>query len=180
MSSAKTIWIAATAVVIASGLATSASAASAAESHEAERPYEAERHCVIEVTAVQDGVLVTAPEVCFATSAEADRHAASIGAEQASSSYSAQSSGSNTIGTHYSSTSYSGSSVRVVGTTCGGGVWYATGFWNNNIESSLHHCGTSPTTFYDYSSCAGPSQSIYQATSTLGQWNNRASCVRYG
>lgn len=173
MGSTKTIWIAATAVVIASGLATGASVASATE------PHEAERHCVIEVTAVQDGVLVTAPEVCFATPAEADRHAASIGAEQTSSS-SAQSSGNNTIGTHYSSTSYSGSSVRVVGTTCNGGVWYATGFWNNNIESSLHHCGTSPTTFYDYSSCAGPSQSIYQATSSFGQWNNRASCVRYG
>ena len=173
MSSTKTIWIAASAVVIASGLAGSASAASAAE------PREAERHCVIEVTAVEDGVLVTAPEVCFATPADADHHAASIGAEQASSN-TAQSSGSNTIGTHYSSTSYSGSSVRIVGTTCNGGVWYATGFWNNNIESSLHHCGTSPTRFYDYSSCAGPSHSIYQAASTLGQWNNRASCVRYG
>ena len=179
MGSTKTIWIAATAVVIASGLAAGAPAASAAEPQEAERPHEAERHCVIEVTAVQDGVFVTAPEVCFATPAEADRHAASIGADQASSS-TAQSSGNNTIGTHYSSTSYSGSSVRVVGTTCNGGVWYATGFWNNNIESSLHHCGTSPTRFYDYSSCAGPSLSIYQAASTLGQWNNRASCVRYG
>lgn len=173
MGSTKTVWIAATAVVIASGLATGAPGASAAE------PHEADRHCVIEATAVQDGVLVTAPGVCFATPAEADRHAASIGAEQASSN-TAQSSGTNTIGTHYSSTSYSGSSVRVVGTTCNGGVWYATGFWNNNIESSLHHCGTSPTRFYDYSSCAGPSHSIYQATSSLGQWNNRASCVRYG
>lgn len=173
MSSTKTIWIAATAVVIASGLATGEAAASAAE------PHDAERHCVIAVTAVQDGVLVTAPEVCFDTPAEADRHAASVGTEPATSS-SAQSSGNNTIGTHYSSTSYSGSSVRVVGTTCNGGVWYATGFWNNNIESSLHHCGTSPTRFYDYSSCAGPSHSIYQAASTLGQWNNRASCVRYG
>lgn len=173
MSSTKTIWIAATAVVIASGLTTGGAAASAAE------PHDAERHCVIAVTAVQDGVLVTAPEVCFDTPAEADRHAASIGTGAASSS-SVQSSGNNTIGTHYSSTSYSGSSVRVVGTTCNGGVWYATGFWNNNIESSLHHCGTSPTRFYDYSSCAGPSHSIHQGASTLGQWNNRASCVRYG
>ena len=179
MGSTKTIWIAATAVIVASGLATGASAASAAESHEAERPHEVERHCVIEVTAVQGGVFVTAPEVCFATPAAADRHVASMGAKQASSS-SVQSSGSNTIGTHYSSRSYSGSSVRVVGTTCSGGVWYPTGFWNNNIESSLHHCGTSPTRFYDYSSCAGPSQSIHLAVSSLGQWNNRASCVRYG
>ncbi len=174
MSSIKTIWIAATAVVIASGLATGVPAVSAAE------PHEAERHCVIAVTAVQGGVLVTAPEVCFATLAQADSYAASLGTEKAGLSHSAQSSGANTIGTHFSSTSYRGSSVRVVGTTCSGGVWYPTGTWDNNIESSLHHCGTSPTKFYDYSSCAGPSHSIYQAASSLGQWNNRASCVRYG
>lgn len=174
MSSAKTIWIAATAVVIAGGLATGAAAAAAAE------PHEAERHCVIAVTAVQDGVLVTAPEVCFATPAQADSYAASMGTGKAGSSQSAQSSGNNTIGTHFTSTSYRGSSVRVVGTTCNGGVWYPTGTWDNNIESSLHHCGTSPTRFYDYSNCAGPSHSIYQAASSLGQWNNRASCVRYG
>ena len=71
MSSTKTIWIAATAVVIASGLATGMSAAWAAE------PHGTERHCVIAVTAVQDGVLVTAPEVCFATPDQADRHVAS-------------------------------------------------------------------------------------------------------
>jgi hypothetical protein len=174
MSSTKTIWIAATAVAIASALATGAPAASAA------KPHEAERHCVIAVTAVHDGVLVTAPEVCFATPAHADRHAASMGAEQAGSNHTAKSSGTNTIGTHFTSTSYRGSSVRIVGTTCNGGVWYPTGTWNNNIESSRHHCGTSPTSFYDYSSCAGSSHRIYQAASSLGQLNNRASCVRYG
>lgn len=174
MNRTKTIWIAAAAVVSASALATDISAASAAE------PHGPERHCVIAVTAVQDGVLVTEPEVCFATTAQADRHVASIGAERASSSHLARSSGTNTIGTHFSSTAYRGSSVRIVGTTCNGGVWYPTGTWNNNIESSLHHCGTSPTRFYDYSSCAGSSHRIYQAASTLGQWNNRASCVRYG
>lgn len=179
VSSIKTVWIAAAVVVIVGGLATVGGAAGARVVSAGE-PYEAERHCVIAVTAVYDGVLVTEPEVCFATPAQADRHAALVGTGRGRLSRALRSSGTNTIGTHFTSTSYRGSSVRVVGTTCGGGVWYPTGAWNNNIESSLHHCGTSPTSFYDYSSCAGSSHRIYQAASSLGQWNNRASCVRYG
>ena len=112
--------------------------------------------------------------------ADAAAHAASIGAAQPGTDKLTRSSGNNTIGIHYTSTYYSGSSVRVVGTTCGGGVWYPTGAWNNNIESSRHYCGTSPTTFYNYSSCTGPLKRIYRSESTLGSMNNRASCVRYG
>ena len=174
MSGTKIYRIAVMAAVIAGGLAPGEQAGASTE------PLAVEQHCVIEVTDVEDGVFVTQPEVCFAVEAEAAAHAASIGAAQPGTGRPTRSSGSNTIGIHYASTAYSGSSVRVVGTTCGGGVWYPTGTWNNNIESSRHYCGSSPTTFYNYSSCGGSLRSIYRSASTLGSMNNRASCVRYG
>ncbi len=174
MSSAKIYRMAVTAAIIAGGLVPGEQAGASTE------PLAVEQHCVIEVTGVEDGVFVTQPEVCFAVEAEAAAHAASISTEQPRSGRVTRSSGTNTIGLHYSSSSYSGSSVRVVGTTCGGGVWYPTGAWNNNIESSRHYCGSSPTTFYNYSSCTGSLKRIYRSESTLGSMNNRASCVRYG
>ena len=178
MSSTRIYRIAAVAVVMASGVAFGGHAAASA------KPTEAERHCVIEVTGVEDGVFVTHPEVCFASQAEAVVHAASISTEPGERDRLVRSSGTNTIGIHYTSTSYSGSSVRIVGTTCGGGVRYPTGAWNNNIESSRHYCGSSPTTFYNSSGCSGSpyniSYNIYSAATSLGQMNNRASCVRYG
>ena len=143
------------------------------------KPAEAERHCVIEVTGVEDGVFVTRPEICFASRARAASHAASIGADLSEGVHQLARS-SNTIGIHYTSTSFGGSSVRIVGSTCGGGVWYPTGAWDNNIESSRHYCGSSPTTFYDSSSCSGWSRPIHSAANSLRQMNNRASCVRYG
>ena len=174
MSSTRIYRVAAAAAIVASGLIPGGQAGAATE------PLVVERHCVIEVSAVEDGALVTLPEVCFAVEADAASHAASIGLNTPASGRLARSSGTNTIGTHYTSTSYRGSSVRIVGTTCGGGVWYPTGSWNNNIESSLHYCGSSPTSFYDYSSCAQSPDQIYRRAPTLGQMNNRASCVRYG
>ena len=174
MSRTRIYRIAAVAAVIASGLALGGQAVAARQ------PLEAEKHCVIAVTGVEDGVLVTQPEVCFTSQAEAAAHAASITAEPAGRGHVARSLGTNTIGTHFTASSYSGASVRIVGTTCGGGVWYPTGTWNNNIESSLHHCGRSPTSFYDHSNCVGSPHRIYTAASSLGQMNNRASCVRYG
>ena len=162
------------AAIIASGIVGGGQASSSAP------PAGNERHCVIEVIGVDDGVFVTQPEVCFGSQAEAVVHAASINAEPSGEGDLALSSNSNTIGTHYTSTSYGGSSVRIVGTTCSGGVWYPTGTWNNNIESSLHYCGSSATTFYNSSSCSGSPHHIYWEADSLGQMNNRASCVRYG
>ena len=140
-----------------------------------------EQHCVIEVTGVEDGVFVTQPDVCFASQGVAALHAASVSARRSGPLHHlARVSNTKTIGLHYTSTSYGGSSVRIVGTTCGGGVWYPTGRWNNNIESSRHYCGSSPTTFYDSASCSGPPYPIYLRRNSLGQMNDRASCVRYG
>ena len=161
MGSNKSIRIAAVVAVVASGLAVGAHAGAATEG------LEVEQHCVVEVSGVEDGVLVTGPEVCFSVEADAVAHAAAIGNGGPVSERSTRSSGTNTIGLHYTSRWYGGSSVRVVGTTCGGGVWYPAGQWNNNIESSRHYCGSSPTTFYNYSSCAGSLHRIYQAATTL-------------
>ena len=178
MSSANIYRIAVVAAVIAGGLAPGEHAGASTEP--LAKPLAVERHCVVEVASVENGVFVTHPEVCFAVEGDAAAHTASIGAAQPGTGQMTRSSGNNTIGIHYASAAYSGSSVRVVGTTCGGGVWYPTGAWNNNIESSRHYCGSSPTTFYNYSSCAGPLKRIYRSESTLGSMNNRASCVRYG
>ncbi len=135
-----------------------------------------ERHCVVEATDVGNEVLVTGPEVCFDTEVEAARHAGGLGAQGES----ARSSGSTTIGVHYTSTGFGGSSITIVGTTCGGGVWYPTGAWNDNLESTRHHCGGSPTTFYDSSSCSGGPYEVYSQRTSLGWMNNKPSCVRYG
>lgn len=138
---------------------------------------QSERHCVVEVIGEVDGVLVTGPEECFAKSDDA---AAYDPAQEDGGMATASESSSNTIGVHYTSQSFTGSSIRIVGTTCTGGVWYATSSWNNNIESSLHYCGSKPTTFHDYSTCGGAARSITSASSTLHEMNNRASCVSYG
>ena len=88
---------------------------------------------------------------------------------------------STTIGVHYTNSNYGGSSISIVGTTCSGGTWPATGSWNNNIESSEHLCGSAYTTFYDYGSCATSSNyRILSRQPSLYGLNNKTSCVRYG
>ncbi len=136
-----------------------------------------ETHCIVTVVDDTDGVLSTGPETCFDTEKEVDEYINNGGGPTGTS---AARSGSNTIGKHYTSTSSNGSSITIVGTTCGGGVWWPTGSWNNNIESSKHYCGGSPTRFYNSSSCSGSGKSIYSYKSTLGWMNNKTSCVRYG
>lgn len=140
-------------------------------------PEPVQRHCVVEVTGVRDGVFVTLPDVCFDTEEEAAAYAATIGVGPTGLDRFA---GSSTIGTHYTSTGFNGSSVRIAGASCTGGVWYATGTWNNNLESSRHYCGAGATRFYDSSSCSGSPYAIYGQKTSLGSMNNRASCVRYG
>jgi hypothetical protein len=147
---------------------------SAAEA--AEGPRQDERHCVVEVVAVEGGELVTGEEVCFGSRAEAVRQASDASGWGSA----ALAARSTTIGVHYTSRSYGGSSITIVGTTCSGGVWRPSGSWNNNIESSRHYCGGSATRFYDSSTCSGTSKAIYSQTTSLTWMNNRTSCVRYG
>lgn len=133
-----------------------------------------ERHCVAYV--VDDAEAATRSDrsssldVCFKTVNEVDAYLGN----------GTQRSSSNVIGRHFSNTSYGGSSITIVGTTCGGGVWYATGSWNNNIESTYNYCGTAGTRFYDASSCSGASRFTSSGLPSLSWMNNRTSCVRYG
>ncbi len=129
-----------------------------------------EQHCVVEVDADGSGSLLrTAAETCFATKTGVEAYLRSTAAR-----------GTTTIGRHYTGTDFTGSTVTISGTVCSGGVWKPTGFWNNNIESSSHFCGTAPTTFYNNSGCSSGAHAISTATVSLGSANNTASCVRYG
>jgi hypothetical protein len=147
-----------------------------------------EQHCVIVVTDSDgDGVYESSPETCFVSENESARFA-EVGVDlsipvvdvAASDTGSEALVADTTIGLHYSAMNFTGSSVRIVGTTCGGGTWPATGSWDNNIESSQHYCGTKATTFFDTAACGGSSRSIYSAAGSLFEMNNRTSCVRYG
>lgn len=131
-----------------------------------------DRHCVVDVVSIRDGVMETGPEVCFDSEADADVFVGSVGGSSRSA--------SNIIGRHYTNLGYGGSSITIIGTTCGGGVWYPTGYWDNNIESSRHYCGGVPTTFYDSANCSTGAYPIYFQMSSLGWMSNRVSCVRYG
>ncbi len=161
-------------VLVTTAIAASTGGAAERETGSAEQIARAEPevHCVAHASGVdEDGVLIVSEPVCgseLTVSALVSSSAMAFGATY-------------TIGRHYSGTGYSGSSITITGSTpCGGGVWKPSGFWNNNIESSLHYCGGSPTRFYNSSSCSGSSRAIYSSTSSLGWMNNLTSCVRYG
>lgn len=131
---------------------------------------------MVEVLEEQNGVLVTGPERCYQTFAES----AAYGTRMESPAHYTATTGSNTIGVHFTGTSFTGSSIRIVGTVCSGGVWYPSNSWNDNIASSYHYCGGAPTTFYDYASCGGSHHSIFSSATTLSSMNDRTSCVQYG
>lgn len=164
-------------IVMAIGLVPTGAGAQRADSGTAP-----ERHCVVSVVDERSGVLSTGPEQCYGTFAEAQDHAAAESEPRPAEDKDGldTSAASSTIGVHFTGTSYTGSSITITGSVCSGGVWYPTGSWNNNIASSYHYCGATPTRFYDSSTCSGTSYAIYSAASTLGSMNDRASCVRYG
>jgi hypothetical protein len=142
-----------------------------------------ERHCVVMVTGVDDGELITGPEVCHSSERQAVRSYLDVAGKASGSSLSGSTAalaGVLVIGRHYTSTNFSGSSFSILGTLCLGGTWNPPGSWNNNIESSRHYCGSSPTTFYDSSNCSTSPYAIFSHASSLGWMNNAASCVRYG
>ena len=142
-----------------------------------------EKHCVATVIGVVDEVFQMGPETCFPTRAEADAYTPLIEVSATVSLTGGVETllASTTIGVHYTNSNYGGSSISIVGTTCSGGTWPATGSWNNNIESSEHLCGSAYTTFYDDGSCATSSNyRILSRQPSLYGLNNKTSCVRYG
>ena len=129
-----------------------------------------ESHCVVDVSGG-----VATETGCFES-----LRAARNSIWQSSSRGVAAARSSSVLGVHFKGQNYGGSSITITGSGCSGLVWKPSGSWNNNIESSYHHCGGSPTKFYDSSSCSGSFRPISGPEPTLGWMNNRTSCVRYG
>jgi hypothetical protein len=146
---------------------------------EIERP--AETHCVLFVVdQLHDGELIMSDPVCFdgEFAAQAwiesglDQSAqASPGGVTAASTF--------TLGRHHDGFNGTGSSVRVVGSSCTGGWWNTSTWWDNRISSSYNGC--SRLRHWDYPNKAGSFQDTYGSgtTDNLSYMNNRTESVSY-
>lgn len=81
------------------------------------------------------------------------------------------------IGTHFDGAGFTGASMSVVGSDCGGGWLNVSAAWNNRISSTLngcprvrHHAGANLT---------GTSETTYAPGGNLGALNNQTSSIRY-
>lgn len=130
--------------------------------------------CVAQVVDVGTVGVMRSNQTCFTSDRAADLFVERLNVN------STNAASTNTLAYHFSGTGYSGSNVRIVGTDCGGGTWPATGYWSNNIESTIHYCGSESIRHYDYSYCGGTSYSAWGSVTSLGYMNNRTNCVQYG
>lgn len=154
-------------------------------------PTTAESHCVVTVVGESEGgeLITDAPE-CFGSFAAAMEFASSghvslpsdvSGADVFVDGSAAQLAASSfTLGIHYDGYNGTGSSISVVGSSCSGGWWNASGWWNNRISSSYNGC--SVLRYYE-----GPGLYTYLGR-TLGAGttdnlpsgaNNKAGTVSY-
>ena len=138
---------------------------SAAGAGEGER--EAPRYCVVHVDD-------PGSEQCFATP-----EALSDAVTFPSSASSVEAVATSYIATHYDGNNFAGSYINVAGSSCTGGVWVPTGWWDNRINSTRNYCGGPSITHYDSSSCSG-TNIVLSNSSNLGWMSDRTSCVRYG
>lgn len=139
------------------------------------RASKGERHCVLTIDAVDaDGTFIEGDLACSSSYAVANALVAEAQSMSRSSTL--------TIGRHFTGEYYTGSSITIVGSVlCGGGVWRPSGSWNDNIESTYHYCGpTTPTRFYNSSTCSGSNSAAFARKATMGWMKNATSCVRYG
>jgi hypothetical protein len=149
----------------------------------------AESHCVIDVIGeLSDGEFIVSEPRCYSTFAEAvtdasngqmgvspdTRGAALFGDEQLAVTYSTF-----TLGTHFDGANGSGSSISVVGSSCGGGYWNTGSSWANRISSTWNGCGR--LRHYDNPAKGGLAENTYGAgtTDNLGTLNNRTESVSY-
>lgn len=146
-------------------------------------------HCVIEVVDQKaDGEFITSKPVCFRGQADAVAFATDgrvvlrpgQSVEGLVANRGLQSmSGLFAIGIHYDGFNGTGSSITVMGSTCGGGWWNTSASWDNRISSSYNGCQR--LTHHDYPNKGGSSQSTTGAgtTDNLSTLNNRAESVSY-
>ena len=134
-----------------------------------------EQHCVVDVVGQEaDGRLVLGPQRCYRSfdQAQADAGVPTPGDT------SAQALAAGTVlAVHYDGANFTGSSITVNGTTCGGGYTNLSWDWRNRISSSLNGC--SVVRFYDGLNKAGANESMF-ASGNLGWLNNKSDSVQYG
>jgi len=145
-----------------------------------------ESHCVVFVEGQRpDGELVLSRPECFTDEASADFRAwhgltevksesslaGEVGVYATSSTF--------TLGRHYDGFNGTGSSIRIVGSSCTGGYWNTSSTWDNRISSSYNGC--SQLKHWDLPYKSGTVESTYGAgtTDNLGYMNNRTESVSY-
>ena len=151
----------------------------------ADRP--AERHCVLFVVdQLADGELVMSDPACFSSEvlAEAWTSAGYLTKLASSGSAAGEAGGvvalaTFTLGRHYDGFNGTGSSVRVVGSSCTGGFWNTSSWWDNRISSS--YTGCTRLRHYDLAYMSGIAEDTYGSgtTDNLGYLNNRTESVSY-
>lgn len=107
-------------------------------------PQAAVEHCVAFVVGHEaDGELITTDQDCFADEASAESWA-QIGMAYPSTAMAAGGDvvtlSTFTLGRHYDGYSGTGSSIRIVGSSCTGGYWNVTSSWLYRISSSYNGC----------------------------------------
>lgn len=81
------------------------------------------------------------------------------------------------LATHFDGSNYTGASITISGTDCGGGWLNLASAWANRISSTYNFC--SNVVFYDDIDKTGASRSTPLYGSNLGTFSNRAESVMY-
>lgn len=144
-------------------------------------------HCVYRVVdQKQDGEFVMGAVRCFDTFSAATEYATSgkirLPADMGAEAYTASpivTAASFTLGIHYDGVRGTGTSVTVVGSSCGGGYWNTPSWFDNRISSSYSGCHK--LVHYDRANMSGSSYTTYgrYTTHDLSWFSNRTESVQY-
>lgn len=138
-------------------------------------------HCVVRVEGQhRSGELLLSSEVCFGTLAEA-LASAGVDVDPGDSTVSMRTvsqedllAASSVLGVHYDGFNWTGASITVSGTTCGGGYTNLSSAWINRVSSTFNGCPT--VRFFDGYDKTGSSE---VAVGNLGALNNRTNSIQY-
>lgn len=145
-----------------------------------------ESHCVVFVEGQRpDGELILSRPDCFADEPTAELWASQGVTEVMSETLMAgedavyAASSTFTLGRHYDGFNGTGSSIRIVGSSCTGGYWNTSSTWDNRISSSYNGCAQ--LKHWDLPYKSGTVESTYGVGTldNLGYMNNRTESVSY-
>jgi len=139
---------------------------------------EAEEHCYVEIIGqAEDGEYLATAPVCFDSM---DDVATALGVALPAGASDAEAGGalaaSSTIGVHYDGANYTGSSITVSGSDCGGGYLNLTVDWRNRISSTINGCPQ--VRFYNFINLGGSYEATF-SSGNLGALNNAADSIQY-